>query len=363
MYSRMTNQNWWRLGVVAVWMAASSLITPASADDTMQAKTQKSTVDADGAIHFPAFTMPFSSLASEEAKRNFLESKKTTIQSWEEKLKRITKQRIEAFPATIRPQMIGGVQTNVIIPGGGIATKNTKRVLINLHSGGFISGTASDNGLLESVPIASLGRIKIVTVGYRHGPEHQFPAASEDVAAVYKELLKQYRAENIGIYGCSAGGILTAEAVAWFQMHQLPRPGAAGIFGAGAMSATRGDLLYLALAQSGGMDTEAPLPPRGTHVMDPYFGSSDIKDPMASPVYWPAILAKFPPTLVITRTRDVEGSDAIYTHTQLVKASVDADLHVWEGMGHCFFNYDADEPESREAYDVIVKFFDKHLGK
>ena len=83
------------------------------------------------------------------------------------------------------------------------------------------------------MPIAALGRIKVVSLDYRQGPEHRHPAASEDVAAAYRELLKTYRPENIGIYGCSAGGMLAGMSVAWFQRHGLPRPGAVGILCAG----------------------------------------------------------------------------------------------------------------------------------
>ena len=74
------------------------------------------------------------------------------------------------------------------------------------------------------------------------------------------------------------------------------------------------------------------------------------------------MLAKFPPTLLVTGTRGFELSSAVYTHAQLVKQGVDADLHVWEGLFHGFF-YNVDVPESRDCFDVIVKFFDKHLGK
>ena len=44
--------------------------------------------------------------------------------------------------------------------------------------------------LLESVPIASLGGYKVITVNYRMAPEATHPAAVEDVATVYRELLK-----------------------------------------------------------------------------------------------------------------------------------------------------------------------------
>ena len=81
-----------------------------------------------------------------------------------------------------------------------------------------------------------------------------------------------------------------------------------------------------------------------------------------APANSPAVLAKFPPTLIVTGTRAFELSSAVHTHALLVKQGVEADLHVWEGMFHGFF-YNVDVPESRDCYDVIVKFFDQHLGQ
>jgi monoterpene epsilon-lactone hydrolase len=75
---------------------------------------------------------------------------------------------------------------------------------------------------LRPRPIASIGKIKVISVDYRQAPEYAFPSASEDVATVYRELLKTYKPTNIGIYGCSAGGLLTAETIAWFQKEKLP---------------------------------------------------------------------------------------------------------------------------------------------
>jgi acetyl esterase/lipase len=87
-----------------------------------------------------------------------------------------------------------------------------------------------------------------------------------------------------------------------------------------------------------------------------------LNDPLAAPATSPEVLAKFPPTLVVSGTRAFELSSAVYTHAQLVKQGVDADLHVWEGMFHGFF-YNVDVPESRDCYEVIVKFFDRQLGR
>jgi acetyl esterase/lipase len=72
------------------------------------------------------------------------------------------------------------------------------------------------------------------------------------------------------------------------------------------------------------------------------------------------LLAKFPPVLFVTATRDMAMSTAIYSHNQLAKAGVESELRVWDGLWHAFIVDDL--PEAREASNVIVHFFDKHLG-
>lgn len=92
-----------------------------------------------------------------------------------------------------------------------------------------------------------------------------------------------------------------------------------------------------------------------------YFSATKPNDPLVAPLNSPELLAKFPPTLIITADRDIAMSDAIFTHEKLVDAGVDAELHVWEGLFHGFF-YNADVPESRDAFVVMMRFFDRHLN-
>ena len=241
------------------------------------------------------------------------------------------------------------------MPKSGVAARNRRRVLINLHGGGF-SGCWPGCAELESIPLASMMGIRVVSVDYREGPTYKFPAASEDVAKVYQALLKEYKPASIGIYGCSAGGMLTAMSLAWFQAHGLPRPGAAGIYCASAGS-FGGDATYIAYPLG-----EARIPAAGpSQSRLGYLSETKTDDPLVSPAVSPTVLAKFPPTLLITGTRDFAMSGAINTDSLLTKAGVDSELHVWDGLFHGFF-YNADVPESKEAFEVMVKFFDRHLG-
>ena len=263
------------------------------------------------------------------------------------------------FPVRRRSAVMGGVRVVVYTPKGGVSRANRRRVLINLHGGGF-AGCWPACAQLESVPIASVGGFRVVSVDYREGPRFHYPAASEDVAAVYGALLKTYRPQDIGIYGCSAGGLLTAMATAWFQRHGLPRPGAIGIFCAGGAApgarGWSGDSGYVGMAL--GEASALPLPGRAR---TGYLGGVDPDDPLVSPVDFPRVLAKFPPTLFITASRDLAMSSATYTNEQLAELGVPTELHVWDGLFHAFF-YDPDVPESRACYRVVVRFFERRLG-
>lgn len=258
---------------------------------------------------------------------------------------------LQLFPVREEVLEIDGVYTEVFEPLDGVAAEHSGRVLINLHGGAFSLGARTE-GRLESIPVAHVARMRVVSVDYRQGPEHRFPAASEDVATVYRHLLESHAPRQIGIFGCSAGGMLTAQAVAWFDAHGLPQPGAVGIFCAGSGEFMVGDSVIIneALGQFGGSDEIE------------YFAGADWEDPLVAPIHHPALLARFPPTLVITSTRDGALSAAIVTHQRLIGAGVAAELHVFEGQPHYFFA-DTGLPESRQVFDVTASFFARHLAR
>ena len=322
-------------------------------------------VTDDGATSFPAVTVPSSELMSAEGNRSRVEhiltERKLKGRSTADLNAALFGPRLEymkaAYPdVSIREDRIAGVRVFVYEPRGAKLTPRNPRLLINVHGGGFV-GCFTECGGVESIPIAAETGIPVVSIDYRLAPAARFPAASEDVASVYSALLKGTPARRIGLYGCSAGGLLTAQSLAWFRSHGLPTPAAAGIFCAGGDPSMGGDSRYTGLVLG---DGEAPRVPSGPTPRLGYMTGTSDDDCNAFPAKCAAVLAKFPPTLVITGTRDFGMSSAVNLHSRLVANGVDARLHVWEGGRHAFF-YDVRVPESREAYAVVAKFFRDRL--
>jgi epsilon-lactone hydrolase len=259
----------------------------------------------------------------------------------------------QAYPATVISGTMGGVPVRIVTPPVTGNGKNA-RVLLNVHGGGFNSDSGS---LTETIPLANLTQTKVIAVLYRLAPEHPFPAAVEDTVAVYKELLKSYKPQNIALYGTSAGAILTAETAVRLKQLNLPLPGALGIFsGMGDFSQPDdSQALYGLRGLSGYL--QPPVP--GVH--DPeYVGSTNPKDPVLSPLY--ADLRGMPPTLFITSGRDLLLSGTTILQRAFLHAGAESQLVVFEALPHAFWN-DVDLPESHEADEIMAHFFDTHLGK
>lgn len=259
---------------------------------------------------------------------------------------------MERYAVDVQHKTVAGVNTKVFIPALGIDPENKNKVLINLHGGGFINGSPIGS-YYDSVPIAAVGKIKVISIDYRIAPQYRFPAASDDVLAVYTALLRDYKPENIGIYGCSAGAILTAQSIARFQREGLPMPAAAAMLCAGASAIDKGDSVHIESASNG-----RPVRRLQDRL---YFEHADANDPLVTPGVSDEIMKNFPPSLLVTSTRDSLLSSTITTHAQLIRLGVEADLHVFEGLEHAFMSV-PELPESQQVFKILVNFFNQHLS-
>jgi epsilon-lactone hydrolase len=90
-----------------------------------------------------------------------------------------------------------------------------------------------------------------------------------------------------------------------------------------------------------------------------YVGQTSPTDPGLSPLY--ADLANFPPTLLVSSTRDQLLSQTAIFHRALLKAGVHAQLVVFEALPHAFWAYLL-APESTEAFELMASFLSSHVG-
>jgi epsilon-lactone hydrolase len=324
------------------------------------------TIDRDGTVHLGARTIPVPKTVSPEAQQYLASppwgdsTPPPNVPLWELRaafdsmFKMLTEMARSAYPVEIEEQRIGGIRTYLVNPQG---EGKQERILINLHGGGFVLG--SPPALVEAIPIANLTKTRVVTVDYRLAPEHPFPAAIDDVVAVYKELLKTYRPDNIGVFGSSAGAILTAEAAVKFRQLGLPLPAALGVFSGSGDLSDFGDSMAMYTLFGFWGELLRPFDDPGSEVKA-YIGAQDLRDPVLSPIH--ADLGGFPPTLLITGTRDFLLSPTTILHRALRRLGVEAELVVFEAMPHCHW-LTVHLPESKEALGIMADFFDRQLGR
>jgi acetyl esterase/lipase len=108
-----------------------------------------------------------------------------------------------------------------------------------------------------------------------------------------------------------------------------------------------------------GLSGHLDPPPPPTEGNGEYAGSTSLKDPVLSPLF--ADLHGLPPTLFITSGRDLLLSGTTILHRAFLRAGVDARLVVFEALPHAFWN-DPALPETREANDMMARFFEQQLG-
>ena len=255
---------------------------------------------------------------------------------------------------TIEQDHIGGAGTHWVTPPK-IDPRHQDHLFVYAHGGAYVLN-AGEAGLPEAMLIAARTNIPVLSIDYRMPPQHPFPAGLDDVVAVWEHVLASHSATSVALGGVSAGGGLILAAVHELigAGHQTP-----GALYAGTpwTDLTRtGDSYYtnegvdrLLVTYDGILAAAARL----------YAGSHDLTDPLISPVY--GDFTGFPPTFLVTGTRDLFLSNTVRTHTKLRAAGVTADLLVFEGVSHGDYAAEAASPESFLTYAELDTFLLQHL--
>lgn len=256
--------------------------------------------------------------------------------------------------ATIESVEVGGVACYRVTPMT-VAPGKEKSLLLHVHGGSFVFG-GGRGAAFEAVILAAAAAMPALSVDYRRPPDHPYPTPVDDVLSVWKALIRDRDPKTVVMGGSSAGGTLIMSALLRVRDTQLPMPAAAFLGTPGADLSKTGDTIYLnegvdhVLPRYDGLLAEA---------LKLYAGGRDMKDPAISPVY--ADLSGFPPTVLLTGTRDLLLSATARAHRKLRAAGVTSEMHVYEGMSHGDYLLASTAPESRDALEEVARFFDRYL--
>ena len=293
-----------------------------------------------------------------EARRKFTSKTKEEWKEWVE-YTRVSgeygvKKRAEKYNVSIKKEMIDGVNVYTIMPKS-LVKKNSKHLFVYLHGGAYIFGGGM-SALSEAILIASRVKIPVISIDYRMPPDYPYPTAIEDVVRVYQSLIKTHAPKSIALGGSSSGAGLALATVHKLKALKLALPAALFIGTPWADLTKNGDSLYTnegidrkIVTYDGFIAAAAKL----------YANGIDLKNPGLSPVY--GDFSGFPPTMLVTGTRDLFLSLTVRVHRKMKKAGVIADLNVYEGLSHVEYFIVPDAPESIEVYSELREFLRKNL--
>ena len=225
------------------------------------------------------------------------------------------------------------------------------RVLLYLHGGGYVAGSA--NGYRSLV--GELGRAtkaRALAIDYRLAPEHPFPAAVDDAVAAYKSLLDRgVSAKSVVFAGDLAGGGLVVTVMMAVRDFGLPLP-AAGL----SISP------WLDLECSGAsMKTKAASDLALTrdellHAGRSYRGATagDGRGGQLAPLN--ANLSGLAPLLVQVGSAEILLDDATRLAARAGAADVSTRLEIWPNMPHVWHLFGFMLSEGRDAIQSAGTF-------
>jgi acetyl esterase/lipase len=231
-------------------------------------------------------------------------------------------------------------------------------VIVYFHGGGWV---IANRDVYDSTPraLANLTKAIIVSVDYRQGPEHKFPAAHEDSFAAYQWAVDHASTfggdpRRIAVAGESAGGNLAAAVSLMARDRKAQMPVA--------------QLLVYPIA---GYDFDTPSyrenasakpldKPGMQWFFQQYLNSpKDAQDPRISLVE--ADLKGLPPTTIVTAQIDPLRSEGQDLAKALESAGVKVESKNYDGVTHEFFGMAAAVADAKAAEQWAAKELSKSL--
>lgn len=243
-----------------------------------------------------------------------------------------------------------GLQKARIYQPKGIS--GTKPVIVYFRGGGWVIASLD---IYEATPVALAKQLNavVVSIDYRMGPEHKFPAAHDDAIAAYRWVLENAMSwggdrQRIAVAGESAGGNLAANVSIAARDQGLPMP-IHQLLVYPVASTNTDSPSYHDCAQAKPLNAAM----MGWFVKNATNGGTDLADPRLNLIT--ANLRGLPPTTIISAEIDPLRSDGDFLTLSLTTAGVQVEHRLYRGATHEFFGMAAVVGKAREAQEFSVK--------
>jgi len=245
---------------------------------------------------------------------------------------RFNKAALEYADVEIKEVYINGVRTLEITPSN---LEHNNSVILFSHPGGMYAHKP-ETVLTDAAPMAMTAKTKVISIDYRKipGPPKglKIQDQRDDVISVYKGVVEKlgYKPKNVGMYGCSAGSVLTVQAVNKLSHDKYPLPGAIAP-NAGLYDWTlQGDTWYT-------MEGKDPVMSK-PHYAEPIIAMAkmDPSNPEISPALDNFDGREWPPTMLFVGGREMLLSDSMMLNQKLKQAGHDSEINPFDGMVHCW---------------------------
>jgi acetyl esterase/lipase len=332
------------LSYALVFLVPLSLVEPTFAQE-MAKPTQEMQAVLDKLAALEA--KPFATLTVPEARIQATPADAAHAIQWDKRLSSNPEAQVTTKDITI-PSEAGGLAARVYIPGG----EGPFPVVVYYHGGGWV---VADINVYDGAPRAlALGTNAIVvSVEYRHAPEHKFPAAHDDAWTAYTWVVENIHelngnADKIAVAGESAGGNLAANVALIAKEMKTKQP-----------------IHQLLVYPVAGNDMTTPsyqenadAKPLGKADMEWFVkhtvtSMDDTKDPRIN-LNGRSDLAGVAPATVILAQIDPLRSDGETYATKLKDAGVAVNIKTFNGVTHEFFGMGKIIPEAKQALDLAV---------
>lgn len=232
-------------------------------------------------------------------------------------------------------------------------------VIVYYHGGGWVIANKAvyDGGARA---LSKMTNAVVVSVDYRLGPEHKFPAAHDDALATYEWALKNAASINgdptkLALAGESAGGALAVATAIAARDRKLQMP-----------------LAIVSVYPIAGTDTttasyveNAEAKPLNRAMMSWFFenyltGTQDRADPRVNLVA--ADLTGLPPTTIINAQIDPLRTEGEMLAKRLGAAGVDVQQKTYDAVTHEFFGMGAVVSDAMAAEEMAAAALKKAFG-